>query len=59
MNRLELDKELKGRGLTEYDYYITGVSRHGLGGHGEIVLDREGSRWVTYSYERGIEPSFR
>lgn len=53
MNRVELQEALDAEEVHPRAYYIVGISKGGFQGHGELVLDRDGSRWVIYTTERG------
>ncbi len=55
MNCLELEEALEERGVKPHRYYIVGVTRRSLSGNGELVLDHDGTRWMTYGYDRGDE----
>jgi hypothetical protein len=63
MNREELKVMLDRIQAKNYNLYgIHGFNKYGLQHavqEGEFVLDKDGSRWVTYFYEKGARADER
>jgi uracil-DNA glycosylase len=55
VDRYELKQMLDARGVNPSAYYIVGVSPGGMHSAGELVLGRDGDRWVVFRSDRGEE----